>query len=508
MRRLLSWACLSTAMIFSVAHADELLVLRAFEQYRPGQTITDEPTIQSILNGPYAGYVIHVNPGNGSGPTPPPTTAPTVTATYQGAPTSLLLGSGLSTDGTSLIIPSGSITAAMLAPGAALPVNNPTATGTTTLSGGTLNLGSPNGGDPYINADGPGGHFFFDLGNSSSTFRVSGTHGSVIDIESGYVQTHQPLYLGPPTTWSNLYASAGFEENQSITGSSSASTFYNLLQVTDNVVDTSSSGSAVLAITQILGASASGNKNPLLVSLDIPVTPATGGEAYVAAQFTVNATANANGTSGNLLGNIVAINPVAFISSAAATYYAGVAGEEIDVAAAATPGGKAGLAIVLTANDTMQSPGGAGGNDDIALTINNQYPQTAAGRGWKTGIDFGSKGGGFPMDTLGTLINAATASGTMLVANGINWSGVTFSGNSWNDGHVSFSGAGDVLLNSASALATNATAGFVHLPHTTAAPTGTPANTTPGCEWNTATHVLNCYDGSAWYHFTGVAGAG
>ena len=365
----------------------------------------------------------------------------------------------------------------MLAPGAALPVNNPTATGTTTLSGGTLNLGSTSGGDPYINAAGPGGHFFFDLGNSNSTFRVSGTNGSIIDVESGYIQTHQPLYLGPPTTWAGIYASAGFQENQSMSGSSSASTFYNFLQITDNVSDTSSGGSTVLSIIQNLGASASGNKNPLVVSLNIPVTPATGGEAYVAGEFTVN-------------------------------YYAGVAGEEIDVAAAAIPGGKAGLAIVLLNTDTMQSPGGPSGNDDIALTINNQYPQTTSGRGWKTGIDFGSQGGGFPMDTLGTLIKAATASGTMLVANGINWSGVTFSGNSWNDGHVSFSGAGDVLLNSASVLSTNATAGFVHLPHTSAAPTGTPSNTTPGCEWNTTTHVLNCYDGSAWYHFTGTSGAG
>jgi hypothetical protein len=67
---------------------------------------------------------------------------------------------------------------------------------------------------------------------------------------------------------------------------------------------------------------------------------------------------------------------------------------------------------------------------------------------------------------------------------------------------------GDFLANSASALATGATQGFLHLPHTTGAPTGTPANTTPGCEWNTSSHTLNCYDGSAWYHFTGTSGAG
>lgn len=68
-------------------------------------------------------------------------------------------------------------------------------------------------------------------------------------------------------------------------------------------------------------------------------------------------------------------------------------------------------------------------------------------------------------------------------------------------------GNGDILLNSASTLATNATAGFLHIPSTTAAPTGTPANTTPGCEWNKGTHTMNCYDGAAWYHATWVSGA-
>ena len=133
---------ISTALTFS-AHADELLVTQAFEQYRPGQVITDAATISAILSGPYAGYVIHVNPGNGGGPQPPPTTAPTVTATYQGSPTSLLLGTGLGTDGTSLLIPSGSITAAMLAAGAALPVNNPTATGVLTVPSVRLNSSVP-----------------------------------------------------------------------------------------------------------------------------------------------------------------------------------------------------------------------------------------------------------------------------------------------------------------------------------------------------------------------------
>ena len=66
----------------------------------------------------------------------------------------------------------------------------------------------------------------------------------------------------------------------------------------------------------------------------------------------------------------------------------------------------------------------------------------------------------------------------------------------------------DILLNSINAISTSATAGFVHLPHSAGTPIGTPANTTPGCEWNTSSHTMNCYDGSSWYHQGFSSGAG
>lgn len=105
--------------------------------------------------------------------------------------------------------------------------------------------------------------------------------------------------------------------------------------------------------------------------------------------------------------------------------------------------------------------------------------------------------------TTGTLIQTAGSTATA----GLDMSATTFSGNTFNDGHVSFSGAGDILLNSATTLPTATTVGLLHLPHVGATPTGVPTNTTPGCVWNTVSHTLNCYDGSAWFHSTFSASA-
>lgn len=146
--------------------------------------------------------------------------------------------------------------------------------------------------------------------------------------------------------------------------------------------------------------------------------------------------------------------------------------------------------------------------DDDGLIIGSQFDPTST-TGYKVGLDFGGGAGYMGVRTTGTLIYGQGLIGsTFTVANGIDWHLGTFTGNSWNDGHIMLTGAGDALLDSASTLATAATAGFVHLPHTTAAPTGTPTNTTgPACEWNTTSHSLNCYDGTGWFHVTATSGA-
>ncbi len=68
--------------------------------------------------------------------------------------------------------------------------------------------------------------------------------------------------------------------------------------------------------------------------------------------------------------------------------------------------------------------------------------------------------------------------------------------------------AGDVLIGSGGALSAGATTDFLHLPFTTAAPTGTPANVFGNaCEINVTTESINCYIGSGWYHVALTAGA-
>lgn len=157
--------------------------------------------------------------------------------------------------------------------------------------------------------------------------------------------------------------------------------------------------------------------------------------------------------------------------------------------------------LAISYNGTTKFAVDSNGN----LTIAGQLTAGSAFQGLATfaqGVYI--SGGGLVMGTNQTLMASSAAN----AVSGFDLSATTFSVNSFNDGKVSFGGNGDVLLNSGVTLATAATAGFVHFPHTGAAPTGTPINTTPGCAWNTASHVMNCFDGSAWYHSTWTSGAG
>jgi hypothetical protein len=67
---------------------------------------------------------------------------------------------------------------------------------------------------------------------------------------------------------------------------------------------------------------------------------------------------------------------------------------------------------------------------------------------------------------------------------------------------------GDTFIGSATALIATSLVGYFHFPAQSAAPTATPTNTGVACAYNTATNVINCYNGSGWFKFAGVAGAG
>ena len=70
--------------------------------------------------------------------------------------------------------------------------------------------------------------------------------------------------------------------------------------------------------------------------------------------------------------------------------------------------------------------------------------------------------------------------------------------------------ANDVVVGAATAVSAAATTGFMGVPFTTSAPTGTPINqTNPMCSINTTSRVLNCnIPGAGLYHVSMTAGAG
>ena len=151
--------------------------------------------------------------------------------------------------------------------------------------------------------------------------------------------------------------------------------------------------------------------------------------------------------------------------------------------------------------------------DDVALSINSQYA-TSSGLGYKIGIEFGRNGGGgIGVATDGTLMYAQGNGGaSVTVANGIDWSKLTFTGNAINVGGLIVTGTGDIQLNSTSGLGRSATTGFMHFPYIaglSGPPNGAPTNGAgPACVWNLNTVTLNCYSSGSWYHVTFSAGAG
>jgi hypothetical protein len=97
--------------------------------------------------------------------------------------------------------------------------------------------------------------------------------------------------------------------------------------------------------------------------------------------------------------------------------------------------------------------------------------------------------------------------GGLTIANGVDLHQLTFTGNTWNDGHVVLAGSGTANLNAGTGLSLSATAGFVQLPFTAGIPTGAPSGNT-NCAVDTTNGYLNCYYGAAWHKIAFAAGAG
>lgn len=354
--------------------------------------------------------------------------------TYSGAFTGSLTG------GASLDMPlaGGTMTGALTVPGVT-NTGNETISGTLGVTGilsvgSTLNIGT--GLAANANA------FIKTPNGSNIILNPQGTAYTQVDSPLNVIGTISPEASG---VWSgSSYAgNSAIQENTTWTGTSTAGgnpTAFNAFTGVDSVDLSGAAFSTMMWVRDNISSSAKkGGANALVVSLNL--TGATGnasGSEYAGLTSTVNVTSGDNGTSGHFQSSFTAANPVLQLSSAA-LYTAGGSGEEIDVGFAALATTKIGLLVDQLSTDTTNAT-----VDDMGIAIDAQSSGTS---GFLDGLSFGRSGGAFPIKSSGTLIYGEGNGGAAFtVANGVDWHLGTFTGNSWNDGHITFTGTGHVIV--------------------------------------------------------------
>ena len=230
------------------------------------------------------------------------------------------------------------------------------------------------------------------------------------------------------------------------TTTGAAAAFGMFLQQSDNSSN-SNAGFGVFENLTINGSSASGGRTAGFFQLTINATSAiTAGPQYVGLIDKCNLDATV-GTAGNYA---VCFSENAVAHAAAGVSSNGIVGAEFDtwIETGAVVAARVGVQIVDIQGSTY---GVQATVDDVAFSMNNQYGPSST-LGYKIGIEFGRYGGFFPVATNGTLIfGTGNVGGGFTVADGVDWHLGTFTGNSWNDGHITMSGAG-VLAASQSTL--------------------------------------------------------
>lgn len=237
--------------------------------------------------------------------------------------------------------------------------------------------------------------------------------------------------------WSGTQAAVGNAEISSFTNQSGATTaggsvaFHYFGIASDTLQSTNPVGNVRSELTT--GTGITGGRSSVWGSINIGGTPGTAGQ-YVAGTFAAVATAPAN-AGGNIL---YGTNPTAGLNAAATGAWS-VIGEEIDVRAVtgSAPVSLTGLTIVTVGGHDVHGSA----NLDSAIAVGNQ-PSTSTG--WDYILRIGGPGNPLPVVSTATLIATWSGISGLAAANGVDFSSMTFSGNSWNDGHVTISGAGVV----------------------------------------------------------------
>lgn len=297
--------------------------------------------------------------------------------------------------------------------------------------------------------------------SGGSTITASGGAGSVTasnGLARAYRYEVSAGGSGISTSWTGSTSPTGFasvRQTISATGTpTSGLAAFNYLAVSSDQINgdnLSNTANALRIDHNMGGGAAKGGRIGIvyngLVNGTFGDTPANSPQfTAVASWFT------ANSNIGGIANTLAASSGVLFggydqvILATGATFWRGVNGREIDVSVqtGANAFYKLGLQVVLLSTDNVQA---SSPDDDQAITIGGQYPQGAAGRGWKTAIGIGRGHGGFSLDTLGTVMEAFRGnSGTMLLDRGIDLNAITFGTAAFRSAGFQVDGVGTVRV--------------------------------------------------------------
>jgi len=231
--------------------------------------------------------------------------------------------------------------------------------------------------------------------------------------------------IGPPSvTWSgSSFGQALLTNNAgsgtSVGGTSAVSGYYTPLGVwlnfTDQLNASSSLGSTVLGINDVVQASHSGIASGLSVELDV-VNSADNNE-----KFAISGRTDWNTASGSFTGtNIYGGNFNASVGSGA-TPVQTVSSAEFSIQTRVAPTNRWGIFSLLYSGTNAQ-----GTTSDSDFTSYSQQAQSSTS-GWLIGLGFGTPGQYFPIATTGTIIAAVkgTSDGSLTVGSLIDFSAIS-----------------------------------------------------------------------------------
>jgi hypothetical protein len=293
------------------------------------------------------------------------------------------------------------------------------AAGAVALTGGTINGAA-------IGATTPATGAFTALSASTSVTGGRGVFTSALAAGANTLSANSNLVGATGSSIAQNFSSVLGGATGTLTG---GTYLYNLFQMQADNLNLGTTGTPEVALLGIYetfgGTSVTGARTPLRIALTMngntanPISSFHRGLAVGASTSYVDG--GTSGTqSGKWFGQIIDANLLA-----GALYWDALQGLEIDttLATGASANYKSALQLVKKSNDAVR-----GSIMDIALSITDQLGSSV---GWKSGISFGAPNGVWPLGADSTLIgtNPTLLGGSAYVAaNGVDISGVTFSG--------------------------------------------------------------------------------